>query len=171
MRAAVFHHPKKITCDTVPDPKLELGTDVVLRVTATAICGSDLHIYNGLFPQLRSFVMGHEFMGEVIEVGKDVQKLKVGDRVVVPFPVACGSCFFCQQGLHPHCERSNPDHYGPQGGILKGKGGGLFGYTDIYGGYDGGQAEYVRVPYADVGPRLVPESLSDEQVIFLSDIL
>jgi threonine dehydrogenase-like Zn-dependent dehydrogenase len=171
MRAAVFHHPKKITCDNVPDPKLELGTDVLLRVKKTAICGSDLHIYNGLFPQAKSFIVGHEFMGEVMEAGKDVQKLKAGDRVVVPFPIACGTCFFCAQGLHPHCERSNPEKYGPQGGIFKGKGGALFGYTDIYGGYDGGQAEYVRVPYADVGPRLVPEELSDEQVLFLSDIL
>jgi threonine dehydrogenase-like Zn-dependent dehydrogenase len=171
MRAAVFHHPKKITCDTVPDPKLVEPTDVILRVTRTAICGSDLHIYNGLFPEPRSFVMGHEFMGEVIETGKDVRKLKNGDRVVVPFPVACGTCFFCTHELHPHCERSNPKKYGPEGGIFKGKGGGLFGYTEVYGGYDGGQAEYVRVPYADVGPRLVPESLNDEQVLFLSDIL
>ncbi len=171
MRAAVFHHPKKITCDSVPDPKLVEPSDVLLRVTTTAICGSDLHIYNGLFPQLKPLIMGHEFMGEVVEVGGAVKNLKRGDRVVVPFPIACGSCFFCSRGLHTHCERSNPQKYGPDGGILNGKGGGLFGYTDLYGGYDGGQAEYVRVPYADVGPRKVPEGLTDEQVIFLSDIL
>jgi S-(hydroxymethyl)glutathione dehydrogenase / alcohol dehydrogenase len=171
MRAAVFHLPKKITCDSVPDPKLVEPTDVILRVTKTAICGSDLHIYNGLFPQVKSLVMGHEFMGEVIETGKQVSKLKTGDRVVVPFTIACGTCYFCSQGLTVHCERSNPKNYGPDGGLLKGKGGGLFGYTELYGGYAGGQAEYVRVPYADVGPRLVPEQLSDEAVLFLSDIL
>ncbi len=171
MRAAVFHHPKKITCDIVPDPKLVEPTDVLLRVTRTAICGSDLHIYNGLFPQLKPLVMGHEFMGEVVEAGKDVKKLTKGDRVVVPFPIACGACYFCANGLTTHCERSNPKNYGPQGGLLKGKGGGLFGYSDLYGGYDGGQAEYARVPYADVGPRIVPEALSDDQVVFLTDIL
>ena len=170
MRAAVFHRPKKITTDTVPDPKLENATDVVLKVTSTAICGSDLHIYNGLFPQPKPMVLGHEFMGIVEEVGPEVKKLSRGDRVVVPFPVACGSCWFCSHELHPHCENSNKKHYGPDGGILTQKGGGLFGYTDIYGGYQGGQAEYVRVPYADVGPRKVPDSLTDEQVLFLSDI-
>ena len=170
MKAAVFHRPKKVTVDTVPDPKLENATDCLLRVTSTAICGSDLHIYNGLFPQPRALVLGHEFMGIVEEVGPEVKNLKVGDRVVVPFPIACGSCFFCTRAQHTHCENSNKKNYGPEGGILTQKGAGLFGYTDLYGGYQGGQAEYVRVPYADVGPRKVPDQLTDEQVLFLTDI-
>jgi threonine dehydrogenase-like Zn-dependent dehydrogenase len=116
-------------------------------------------------------ILGHEFMGIVEEVGPDVKNLKAGDRVVVPFPIACGECFFCRDGLPVHCAQSNPQHYGPQGAMLSQKGGGLFGYTDLYGGYDGGQAEYVRVPYADYGPRKVPVELSDEEVLFLSDIL
>lgn len=170
MRAAVFHRPKKVSVDTVPDPKLENQTDAILRVTSTAICGSDLHIYNGLFPQPRPLVLGHEFMGVVEEVGPEVKNLKRGDRVVVPFPIACGTCFFCSNQQHTHCENSNKKNYGPEGGIVKHKGAGLFGYTDLYGGYDGGQAEMVRVPFADVGPRKVPDSLTDEQVLFLTDI-
>jgi len=115
-------------------------------------------------------VLGHEFMGIVEETGAAVKKLRRGDRVVVPFPIACGTCFFCNHELPGHCENSNPEHYGPEGGLLTEKGGALFGYTDLYGGYDGGQAQYVRVPYADFGPRLVPAGLSDEQVLFLTDI-
>ena len=115
-------------------------------------------------------VLGHEFMGIVEEVGKDVKHLKRGDRVVVPFPIACGQCFFCNHELPGHCENSNPENYGPEGGLLTEKGGALFGYTDLYGGYDGGQAEYVRVPYANFGPRIVPDNLTDEQVLFLTDI-
>lgn len=168
MRAAVFHHPKKVSVDTVPDPKLEKPTDAILRVTSTAICGSDLHIYNGLLPT-KPMVLGHEFMGIVEEVGPGVTHLKRGDRVVVPFPIACGSCWFCSHDLPVHCEHSNPN-YGPEGGLLTDKGGALFGYTDIYGGIDGGQAELVRVPYANVGPRKVPDGLTDEQVLFLTDI-
>jgi S-(hydroxymethyl)glutathione dehydrogenase/alcohol dehydrogenase len=171
MRAAVFHHAKKVSCDTVPDPKIKETRDAILRVTSTAICGSDLHIYNGYFPQVKPMILGHEFMGIVEEVGPEVTNLKRGDRVVVPFPVACGQCFFCRDGLPVHCAQSNPKHYGPHGGLLTQKGGGLFGYTDLYGGYDGGQAEYVRVPYADYGPRKVPTELSDEEVLFLTDIL
>jgi S-(hydroxymethyl)glutathione dehydrogenase/alcohol dehydrogenase len=171
MKAAVFHHPKSVQYDTVPDPRIEEPTDAIVRVTATAICGSDLHIYNGLFPQVRHMVLGHEFMGIVEEVGSQVTRVKRGDRVVVPFPIACGACFFCERGLPVACEHSNADNYGPHGGLMKEKGGGLFGYTDLYGGYDGGQAEAVRVPFADVGPRKVPESLGDEQALFLTDIL
>ncbi|MDB6007617.1 MAG: glutathione-dependent formaldehyde dehydrogenase, partial [Prosthecobacter sp.] len=121
-------------------------------------------------PQLKPMVMGHEFMGIVEEVGSEVTKVKKGDRVVVPFPIACGGCFFCSHGLPGHCENSNPEKYGPEGGLLKEKGGALFGYTDLYGGYDGGQAEYVRVPYANTGPRRVTSSFADEEVLFLTDI-
>lgn len=170
MKAAVIHGPGKVTCDNVDDPKIKSATDVILKVTATAICGSDLHIYSGGIPQPRPMVLGHEFMGIVEETGSQIKNLKRGDRVVVPFPIACGHCFFCNHELPGHCENSNPEHYGPEGGLLTEKGGALFGYTDLYGGYDGGQAEYVRVPYADYGPRLVPENLTDEQVLFLTDI-
>ncbi|UAY53088.1 zinc-dependent alcohol dehydrogenase [Ferruginibacter albus] len=170
MKAAVIHGPKKVTCDIVDDPILKDNTDVILKVTATAICGSDLHIYSGGFPQPRPMVLGHEFMGIVEEVGKGIKNLKRGDRVVVPFPIACGTCFFCNHDLPGHCENSNPENYGPEGGLITEKGGALFGYTDLYGGYDGGQAEYVRVPYADYGPRIVPDNLTDEQVLFLTDI-
>ena len=171
MKALVFHHPGKVSVDNVPEPKIKHAEDVILRVTATAICGSDLHIYNGFFPQKRDMVLGHEFMGIVEEIGSNVTSLQVGDRVVVPFPIACGGCFFCQHGLPGHCENSNPEKYGPEGGLLDQKGGGLFGYTDFYGGYDGGQAEYVRVPYANFGPRKVTSDFRDEEVLFLTDIL
>lgn len=170
MKALVFHGSKDVRIDNVDDPIIKQPEDIILKVTSTAICGSDLHIYNGMFPQPRPMTLGHEFMGIVQEVGKNVTKLKKGDRVVVPFPVACGRCWFCSHLLPGHCEDSNPEHYGPEGGLLKGKGGAMFGYTDMYGGYDGGQAEYVRVPYANNGPRIVPEQLNDEQVLFLSDI-
>lgn len=170
MKAAVFHSPANITCDTVDDPILEQPRDAIIRVTSTAICGSDLHIYNGGLPQPRPMVLGHEFMGIVEEVGSGVSNLKRGDRVVVPFPIACGHCFFCDHQFPGNCENSNPEKYGPEGGLLDQKGGALFGYTDLYGGYDGGQAEFVRVPYADYGPRKVPDSLTDEQVLFLTDI-
>ena len=171
MKALVFHHPGKVSVDNVPEPKIKHAEDVILRVTATAICGSDLHIYNGFFPQKRDMVLGHEFMGIVEEIGSNVTSLQVGDRVVVPFPIACGGCFFCQRGLPGHCENSNPEKYGPEGGLLDQKGGGLFGYTDLYGGYDGGQAEYVRLPYANFGPRKVTSDFRDEEVLFLTDIL
>lgn len=170
MKALVFHNPKDVRIDNVEDPKIEASDDIILKVTSTAICGSDLHIYNGMFPQPRNMVLGHEFMGIVEEVGKGVSKFKKGDRVVVPFPIACGHCHFCSMGLETHCENSNPEHYGPEGGLADNKGGALFGYTDLYGGYDGGQAEYVRVPYANVGPRLVPDNVTDEQILFVTDI-
>lgn len=169
MKALVFHRPKKVTLDTVPDPKIQHDDDIILKVTSTAICGSDLHIYNGLFPQVRPMIMGHEFMGEIEELGKNVKHLKRGDRVVVPFPIACGHCYFCEHKEPNQCENSNPN-YGPEGGLLREKGGALFGYTDLYGGYDGGQAEYVRVPYANFGVRKVADNLRDEDVLFLTDI-
>ncbi|WP_020596559.1 zinc-dependent alcohol dehydrogenase [Spirosoma panaciterrae] len=170
MRAAVFHKIGDIRVENTADPRIEDSRDALIRVTSTAICGSDLHIYDGFIPQLENEVIGHEFMGIVEEVGTGVTNLKKGDRVVVPFTIACGHCFFCQQNLQMQCENSNHKHYGPDGGLLSEKGGGLFGYTDLYGGYNGGQAEYVRVPYADYGLRHVPESLKDEQVLFLTDI-
>lgn len=172
MKAVVFHKPKDIRVETVEDPRIEESRDAILRVTSTAICGSDLHIYNGMIPQPTSMVVGHEFMGIVEEVGPGVKNLKRGDKVVVPFPISCGTCHFCNMQLPTHCENSNHKAYGPEGEIIKGKGAGaaLFGYTDLYGGYSGGQAELVRVPYADYGPRLVPEGFTDEQVLFLTDI-
>ena len=170
MKALVFHKPKDVRVETVDDPIIEENRDIILKITSTAICGSDLHIYNGFFPQSKSMVLGHEFMGIVEDVGSGITNLKKGDRVVVPFPVSCGSCHFCNMKLPNHCENSNPENYGPEGGLLTGKGGGMFGYTDLYGGYSGGQAEYVRVPYADFGPRIVPESLTDDQALFLTDI-
>lgn len=170
MKAAVFHAPGKITCDTIDDPRIEDQNDIILRVTSTAICGSDLHMYSGGIPQARPMVMGHEFMGIIEDVGRNITHLNVGDRVVVPFPIACGGCYFCDHDLPGGCENSNPDHYGPEGGILTQKGGGMFGYSDLYGGYNGGQAQYVRVPYANFGPRKVSDSLTDDQALFLTDI-
>ena len=170
MKAVVFHRPGHIEVNQVPDPKIKHDEDVILRVTSTAICGSDLHIFNGFFPQKNDMVMGHEFMGIVEETGRGVTAVQKGDRVVVPFPIACGSCFFCGDGLPGHCENSNPEKYGPEGGTFDQKGGGLFGYTDLYGGYDGGQAEYVRVPYANFGPRKISDRFKDEEVLFLTDI-
>lgn len=170
MKAAVFHKPGDISVDNVPDPQILDSRDIILRVTSTAICGSDLHILNGAVPQKEDLIMGHEFMGIVEEVGSAITNLKKGDRVVVPFPIACGKCFFCTHDASPACENSNYKHYGPNGDLLDQKGAGLFGYTDLYGGYSGGQAQYVRVPYADVSPRIVPDNMSDDQVLFLTDI-
>jgi S-(hydroxymethyl)glutathione dehydrogenase/alcohol dehydrogenase len=170
MKAAVFHKPGDISVDNVPDPQILDPRDIILKVTSTAICGSDLHILSGAVPQKEDLIMGHEFMGVVEEVGSAITNLKRGDRVVVPFPISCGKCFFCTHSASPACENSNFKHYGPNGDLLDQKGAGLFGYTDLYGGYSGGQAEYVRVPYADVSPRVVPDNLTDEQVLFLTDI-
>jgi S-(hydroxymethyl)glutathione dehydrogenase/alcohol dehydrogenase len=170
MKAVVYHRPGKMSVDTVPDPQLVQRDDIIVRVTATAICGSDLHIYNGFIPQAKPMIMGHEFMGIVEEAGQGVTALKKGDRVVVLFNISCGHCFYCNIGQTPHCERSNPGKYGPEGGLLEEKGGGLYGYTDLYGGYDGGQAQYARVPYANFGPRKVSDAFTDEQVLFLTDI-
>jgi S-(hydroxymethyl)glutathione dehydrogenase / alcohol dehydrogenase len=170
MKAAVFHKIGDISVDNVEDPTIQSKEDIIIKVTSTAICGSDLHIYDGFFPQLKDQVLGHEFMGIVEETGSGVTRVKRGDRVVIPFPIACGHCFFCSHDLPGHCENSNLDHYGPEGGMMTGKGGGLFGYTDLYGGYSGGQAQYVRVPFANFGPRVVPDGIEDEQVLFLTDI-
>ncbi len=157
-------------CDTVPDPKIEDPRDAIIKVTACAICGSDLHIYDGVIPSMKhGDVLGHETMGEVVDVGRGISKLKVGDRVVVPFTIACGECFFCKRGFYSGCERSNPDQKKAEK-LWGHSPAGLFGYSHLLGGYAGGQAEYLRVPFADVGPVKVPDGLSDEQVLFLSDI-
>ncbi len=170
MKALTWHGKGDIRCETVPDPKIEHGRDAIIKVTACAICGSDLHLLDGVMPSMeKGDVVGHETMGEVVDVGKDNTKLNVGDRVVVPFTISCGECFFCKNGFYSGCERSNPNAkmaekmwgHSPAG---------LFGYSHMLGGFAGGQAEYLRVPYADVGPYKVPEGLTDEQVLFLSDI-
>ena len=170
MKAAVFHKPRNIELNEVPDPKIEKSTDAVLKITSTTICGSDLHIFNGYFPQAKDMVIGHEFMGIVEETGSDVKKYKKGDRVIVPFCISCGHCWFCTHHIPSACENSNPENYGPEGGLLTEKGGGLFGYTDLYGGYPGGQAEYVRIPFADSQLKHAPE-MPDEKILFLTDIL
>src|SRR5881227_1441309 len=170
MKALVWHGKKDIRCDTVPDPKIEHPRDAVIKVTACAICGSDLHLLDGIMPTMeKGDVLGHETMGELVEVGSENKKLKVGDRIVVPFTIACGECFFCKRGFYSGCERSNPD--AAKAAKLWGHApSGLFGYSHLLGGFPGGQAEYLRVPYADIGPIKVPEGLPDEKVLFLSDI-
>ncbi len=172
MKALCWHGKGDIRCDTVPDPKIEHPRDAIIKVTACAICGSDLHLMNGFMPGMQSGdIMGHETMGEVVEVGSENKKLKVGDKVVVPFTISCGECFFCQRGLFSGCERSNPSPNRDVAATLWGHSpAGLFGYTHLLGGYAGGQAEYLRVPYADFGPIKVPEGMTDDQVLFLSDI-
>ncbi|HWB78932.1 MAG TPA: zinc-dependent alcohol dehydrogenase [Nannocystaceae bacterium] len=170
MKAVCWNGKKKVQVEQVPDPQILDPRDAIVRVTSTAICGSDLHLYNGLIPTMeKGDILGHEFMGEVVEVGAAVQKLAIGDRVVVPFPIACGACGACKAELFSLCENTNPNAW-----IAEAMWGhspaGLFGYSHALGGYAGGQAEYVRVPFADVGPIVVPSGLRDEQVLFLSDI-
>jgi threonine dehydrogenase-like Zn-dependent dehydrogenase len=172
MKALTYNSSKIVLFETVPDPIIEQKDDIVLRVTATAICGSDLHIYRGKIPNMEAGdILGHEFMGIVEEIGPEVTKVKKGDRVVVPFTISCGECFFCDRNLFACCENTNPG----RGAIVNTKdvrpGAGIYGYSHLYGGYSGGQAEYVRVPKANVGPLVIPAGLADEQVLFLSDIL
>jgi threonine dehydrogenase-like Zn-dependent dehydrogenase len=170
MKALCWHGKHDMRVETVPDPKIEHPRDAIIKVTACAICGSDLHIYNGVIPEMKhGDVIGHETMGEVVEVGSENKALKVGDRVVVPFTIACGECFFCQNGQFSACERTNPDFQKAEK-VWGHSPAGLFGYSHLLGGYAGGQAEFLRVPFADVGPLKVPEGLDDEQVLFLSDI-
>ncbi|HEX2020957.1 MAG TPA: zinc-dependent alcohol dehydrogenase [Aurantimonas sp.] len=171
MKAITWHGKHDMRCETVPDPVMEEGRDAIIKVSACAICGSDLHFYDGFMPGMKSGdIVGHEFMGEVMEVGRENKKLKVGDRVVVPFTIVCGECDQCKRGNFSVCERSNrnADMAAKMFGHSPA---GLFGYTHLTGGYSGGQAEYVRVPYADVGPVKVPDGMSDEEVLFLGDIL
>ncbi|UXY50691.1 zinc-dependent alcohol dehydrogenase [Pseudomonas tohonis] len=172
MRALTYHGSHDVRVDNVPDPIIQEPDDIILRVTATAICGSDLHLYRGKIPQVKhGDVFGHEFMGVVEEVGPAVTAVSRGDRVIVPFVIACGSCFFCEMNLHAACETTNPG----RGAILNKKqipsGAALFGYSHLYGGLPGGQAERVRVPKANTGPFRIPDALNDEQVLFLTDIL
>ena len=170
MRAVCWRGKKRVEVETVPDPTIINNRDAIVRVTSTAICGSDLHLYDGFIPTMRGGdILGHEFMGEVVAIGRGVQQLRVGDRVAIPFNIACGGCFYCKGGLWSLCDNSNPNAsiaetlYGYSGS-------GLFGYSHIYGGYAGGQAEYVRVPFADIGALKIPAHLPDEKVLFLTDI-
>jgi len=170
MRAVVWEGKNKIEVNNVPDPEILNPRDAIVKVCLTAICGSDLHIYDGSIPTMKTGdVLGHEFMGEVVEVGREVKNLAKGDWVVVPFAISCGRCFFCERGLWSLCDNTNPN--AAMADNLYGfSGAGLFGYSHMYGGYPGGQAEYVRVPFADVGPIKIYEDVRDEQVLFLSDI-
>jgi threonine dehydrogenase-like Zn-dependent dehydrogenase len=173
MKALTYHGSKDVRVETVPDPRIEAPDDIVLRVTATAICGSDLHLFHGKIPETKhGDIFGHEFMGIVEAAGPEVTNVAVGDRVVIPFVIACGHCFFCEHAQYSACETTNPD----QGSSLRKRAkmtppAALFGYSHLYGGVPGGQAELVRVPKANVGPFKVPGSLDDERVLFLSDIL
>ncbi|MBO2546035.1 zinc-dependent alcohol dehydrogenase [Salegentibacter agarivorans] len=170
MKALVWHGRNDVRIDTVPDPKIKEPTDVILKITSTAICGSDLHIVDGMVPTMeKGDILGHEFMGEVVEAGREVKKFKVGDRVVVPFTIACGNCEYCDDTLYSLCDNSNPNPEKAKANLGHSISG-IFGYSHMLGGFDGGQAEYVRVPYADVGPIKVPSTLSDDQSLFLSDI-
>ena len=170
MRAVCWNGKTDMRVETVPDPEILNPRDAIVKITSTAICGSDLHLYDGYIPTMKKGdILGHEFMGEVVEMGREVKNLKVGDRVVVPFTISCGQCFFCKKELWSLCDNSNPNAwiaekmmgYSPSG---------LFGYSHMMGGYAGGQAEYARVPFADVGPLVIPDGLEDDKVLFLSDI-
>ena len=171
MRALCWMGKNDVRIQNVPDPKILNPRDAIVRITSTAICGSDLHLVDGFVPAMeKGDILGHEFMGEVVEVGGEVGNLQIGDRVVVPFPIACGNCFFCQEKLFSVCENSNPNAWMAEK-MWGHSTAGIFGYSHLTGGYAGGQAEYARVPFADVGPIKIPEGMSDEQVLFLSDIL
>ncbi|MBA4148723.1 MAG: glutathione-dependent formaldehyde dehydrogenase [Verrucomicrobia bacterium] len=170
MKAACWFGKFDVRVETVPDPEILNPRDAIVKISSTAVCGSDLHLYDGFIPTMeKGDILGHEFMGEIVEVGSGVKTLRVGDRVVVPFPISCGNCFFCKKGLFSCCENSNPNAtlaekmwgHSPCG---------IFGYSHLLGGYAGGQAEYARVPFADVGPIKIESNLDDEQVLFLSDI-
>jgi threonine dehydrogenase-like Zn-dependent dehydrogenase len=170
MKANCWMGKRRVRVEEVPDPKILNSQDAIVKITSTAICGSDLHLYNGFVPTMeRGDILGHEFMGEVMEVGRNVKTVKVGDRVVVPFPISCGACGACEAGMFSVCENSNPNAWIAEK-LLGHSPAGVFGYSHMLGGFAGGQAEYARVPFADVGPLKVPEGLTDEQVLFLSDI-
>jgi threonine dehydrogenase-like Zn-dependent dehydrogenase len=173
MRALTWHGKHDVRVDTVPDPQIINPRDAIIKITSTAICGSDLHLYDHTIPTMKAGdVLGHEFMGEVVSVGRGNSRLKVGQRVVVPFVIACGQCYFCKQQQFAACDNSNPAETADMSEFLYGYPmTGAFGYSHLTGGYAGGQAEYVRVPYSDIGPIVIPDGLEDEEVLFLSDIL
>ena len=173
MRALTWHGKHDVRMETVPDPKIVNPRDAIIKITSTAICGSDLHLYDSIIPTLMpGDILGHEFMGEVVEVGEGNPKLKVGQRVVVPFTISCGKCFFCEHQQYSACDNSNPADKADMSEIMYGHPmTGAFGYSHLTGGYAGGQAEYVRVPYSDIGPIVIPDGLEDDKVLFLSDIL
>lgn len=170
MKALCWHGKSDVRVDSVPDPQIQDARDAIIRITTTAICGSDLHLYDGLMPTMKQGdVLGHESMGEVVEVGSAVTNLQRGDRVVVPFTISCGSCFFCKKSLFSLCDTSNPNAEIARK-LMGHSPAGLFGYSHMLGGFPGGQAEYLRVPFADVGPIKIPSGLPDDKVVFLSDI-
>ncbi len=170
MKAVCWYGINDVRVEEVPDPKILNPRDAVIKVTLTAICGSDLHLYDGYVPTMeKGDILGHEFMGEVVETGSEIRSLKPGDRVVVPFPISCGRCFYCKQELWSLCDNSNPNAWMAEK-LYGYSGAALFGYSHMLGGYAGGQAEYVRVPFADVGPIKIPEGTPDDKVLFLSDI-
>ena len=170
MQANCWYGKTDVRVEEVPDPKILNQRDAIVRITSTAICGSDLHLYNGFMPTMKAGdILGHEFMGEVVETGREVKNLKVGDRVVVPFPISCGNCFFCAEEMYSLCENSNPNAWMAEK-LFGHSPCGIFGYSHLTGGFAGGQAEYARVPFADVGPLKISEGLPDEKVLFLSDI-
>ena len=172
MRVLTWHGTHDVRVDTVPDPEILNPRDAIIQISSTAICGSDLHLYDGVIPTMQAGdIIGHEFMGEVVEVGPK-SSLKIGERVVVPFTISCGSCYFCGKHQYSACDNSNPVENQDLTEKLFGHAvGGLFGFSHLTGGYAGGQAEYARVPFSDFGPIVIPDGLNDEQVLFLSDIL
>ena len=170
MKAVCWHGANDVRVETVPDPKIINPRDAIIKITSTAICGSDLHIYNGYIPTMeKGDILGHEFMGEVVELGSAVKNVNIGDRVVVPFTISCGNCFFCNRDLWSLCDNSNPNGWLAEKQMGHSPSG-LFGYSHLFGGYAGGQAEYARVPFADVGLLKIPDGLTDEQVLFLTDV-
>ena len=170
MKAVCWHGAQDVRVETVPDPKILNPRDAIIKITSTAICGSDLHLYEGNIPTMESGdILGHEFMGEVVETGKEVKNLQKGDRVVVPFTISCGGCFFCKKDLWSLCDNSNPNTWMAEK-FYGHSPSGIYGYSHLLGGYAGGQAEYARIPYADVGPIKVPDGLEDDKVLFLTDI-
>lgn len=171
MRANCWYGKHDLRVEHVPDPKIINSQDAIVKITSTAICGSDLHLYNGFIPTLeKGDILGHEFMGEVVEVGPGVKNIKTGDRVVVPFPIACGKCFFCEKQMYSLCENTNPNAFAAEK-LWGHSPAGIYGYSHLLGGYAGGQAEYARVPFADVNPIKIENGFTDDQVLFLSDIL
>jgi len=170
MKAVCWWGKNEVRVENVPDPKILNPHDAIVRVTLTAICGSDLHLYDGYVPtMLRGDILGHEFMGEVVELGSEVKNLAIGDRVIVPFPIGCGRCFFCRSDQWSLCDNTNPNAWMVEA-LMGYSGAGIYGYSHMYGGYSGGQAEYVRVPFADVNPLKIPAGIPDEKVLFLTDI-